>query len=145
MYGVLRDLDDAPEATCPPELIAGFMAALEDDLNFPRAIAELDGAAKGARLAATETDRAAYQAALREAGGLLGLPQQDPATWFCAPDADSVDTAEIEQLLAARFAARSARDFETADRIRDQLAAIGVEVQDCADGLVWERGGQPPS
>ena len=91
------------------------------------------------------TDRAAYQAALREAGGLLGLPQQDPATWFCAQDADSVDTAEIEQLLAARFAARSARDFETADRIRDQLAAIGVEVQDCADGLVWERVGQPPS
>ena len=142
LYGVLRDLSDAPEATCPPERIEGFVTALEDDLNFPRAIADLYAAAKVARRATSDEERGIAKAVLVEAGSLLGLLQQDPATWFEEQAGDSSDIAEIEALVEARYAARTARDFATADRIRDELTAMGVEVQDRADGPKWLRVGR---
>ena len=141
LYGVLRDLGDAPDIACPLGLLDAFVAALEDDLNFPRAIAELFRTAKAARRATTVVDRAAYKAALRDAGGLLGLLQQDPAAWFGQPTGEDRDTARIRRLVEARLAARSARDYVTADRIRDELAALGVVVQDRADGPAWQRTG----
>ena len=141
LYGVLRDLGDAPDIACPLGLLDAFVAALEDDLNFPRAIAELFRTAKAARRATTVADRAAYKAALRDAGGLLGLLQQDPAAWFGQHTGEDRDTARIRRLVEARLAARSARDYVTADRIRDELAALGVMVQDRADGPAWQRTG----
>ncbi|MBM3535822.1 MAG: cysteine--tRNA ligase [Alphaproteobacteria bacterium] len=141
LYGVLRDLGDAPDGACVPGLFDAFEAALQDDLNFPAAIAELFRIAKAARLATTVADRAAYKAALREAGGLLGLLQQDPAAWFGQHRGEVGDTAKIQRLVEARLAARSARDYATADRIRDELAALGVAVQDRADGAAWQRTG----
>ena len=141
LYGVLRDLGDAPDIACPLGLLDAFVAALEDDLNFPRAIAELFRTAKAARRATTVVDRAAYKAALRDAGGLLGLLRQDPAAWFGQPTGEDRDTARIRRLVEARLAARSARDYVTADRIRDELAALGVVVQDRADGPAWQRTG----
>ena len=109
LYGVLRDLGDAPDIACPPGLLDAFAAALEDDLNFPRAIAELFRMAKAARRATTKPDRATYKAALRDAGGLLGLLQQDPAAWFGQPTGEDGETAMIRRLVEARRAARSAR------------------------------------
>ena len=141
LYGVLRDLGDAPDTARPLGLLDAFVAALEDDLNFPRAIAELFRTAKAARRATTVVDRAAYKAALRDAGGLLGLLQQDPVVWFGQPTGEDGDTARIRHLVEARLAARSARDYVTADRIRDELAALGVVVQDRADGPAWQRTG----
>ena len=117
------------------------MAALEDDLNFPKAIAELFGMAKAARQATSVADRAAYKAALRNVGGLLGLLQGDPEAWFEQLTGESEDAATIQRLVEARSAARSARDYATADRIRDELDALGVVVQDRADGPVWQRTG----
>ena len=141
LYGVLRDLGDAPDTACLPGMLDGFVAALEDDLNFPQAIAELFRLAKAARRATTIEDRAACKAALRDAGSLMGLLQQDPATWFEQPAGEDEDTAGIQRLVEARSAARSAGDYATADRIREELAALGVEVQDQADGPVWQRTG----
>ena len=141
LYGVLRDLGDAPDIACPLGLLDAFVAALEDDLNFPRAIAELFRIAKAARRTTTVVDRAAYKAALRDAGGLLGLLQQDPASWFGQSTGEDADTARIRRLVEARWAARSTRDFVTADRIRDELTALGVVVQDRADGPAWQRTG----
>ena len=141
LYGVLRDLGDAPDLGCSLGLLDAFVAALEDDLNFPRAIAELFRLAKAARRAATVVARAAHKAALRDAGSLLGLLQQDPAAWFEKPTGGDGDTARIRRLVEARSAARSARDYATADRIRDELASLGVDVQDRADGPAWQRTG----
>ena len=139
LYGVLRDLGDAPDIACPFGLLDAFVAALEDDLNFPRAIAELFRIAKAARQATTAADCAKYKAALREAGGLLGLLQEDPAVWFGQPTGEDGETARIQRLVEARRAARSARDYATADRIRDELAGLGVVVQDRADGPAWQK------
>ncbi len=139
LYGVLRDLGDAPDIACPLGLLDAFVTALEDDLNFPRAIAELFRTAKAARRATTAAERAAYKAALREAGGLLGLLQEDPAVWFGQPTGEDGEMARIRRLVEARLAARSARDYATADRIRDELAGLGVVVQDRADGPAWQK------
>ena len=141
LYGTLRDLGDTPDSACPPGLLDTFEAALEDDLNFPGAIAELFQIAKSARRAVTVADRAAHKVALREAGGFLGLLQQDPAAWFAQPSEQDGDTAKIQRLVEARQAARSARDYATADRIRDELVAFGVTVEDRTEGPVWRRTG----
>ena len=141
LYCVLRDLGDASDIACPLGLLDAFVAALEDDLNFPRAIAELFRIAKAARRATTVVDRAAYKAALRDAGGMLGLLQQDPAAWFGQPAGEDGDTARIRRLVEARLAARSTRDYPTADRIRNELAALGITVEDRADGSGWRRTG----
>jgi len=134
LYGVLREFGDVPDVPCVPGLLKAFETALEDDLNFPGAIAELFRIAKAARQATTVADRATCKAALRDAGGLLGLLQQDPAAWFGQPSEEDGDTAGIQRLVEARLAARSARDYATADRIRAELAALGITVEDRADG-----------
>ena len=139
LYRALRDLGDVPDIDCPPGLLDTFDSALDDDLNFPRAIAELFQLAKAARRATTSQDRAARKAALLSAGDLLGLLQQDPVAWFRQQEGDDGDTAEIQRLIDARLAARSARDYAKADRLRDKLAALGVEVQDRSDGPAWRR------
>ena len=139
VYGTLRDLGDVPKVACPLGLLEAFEAALEDDLNFPGAVAELFRMAKAARRATALADRAAYRAALRDAGGLLGLLRQDPAAWFGSLLGEDGDTARIEHLVEARQAARSAGDYATADRIRDELLAFGITVEDRAEGPVWRR------
>ena len=139
LYGVLHELGDAPDMECPPGLLDVFTAALEDDLNFPRAIAELFQVAKAARRAEAPEERAAYKAALLNAGGVLGLCQQNPEAWFERPVIENQDHAKIQGLVDARRTARSARDFAAADRIRDELSALGVVVEDRADGPVWRQ------
>ena len=145
LYGTLRDLGDMPDIAVPPGLLDTFEAALEDDLNFPGAIAELFQLARAARRMTTASDRAVYKAALRDAGGLLGLLREDPAHWFGQrPEFDgrpdgAGEVPRIRQLVDARQAARAARDFVAADRIRDELFALGIAVEDRAEGPVWRR------
>ena len=64
-----------------------------------------------------------------------------PAAWFGQPTGEDGDTARIRRLVEARLDARSARDYATADRIRDELAALGITVEDRADGSGWRRTG----
>ena len=141
LYGTLRNLGDAPDIACPPGLLDAFEAALEDDLNFPGAISELFRIAKAARQATTAADRAACKAALRAAGGLLGLLQEEPAAWFGQAAGEDEGTARVQRLVEVRSAARAARDYATADRIRAELASLGVTVEDRADGSAWRRTG----
>jgi cysteinyl-tRNA synthetase len=117
----------------PGETPATVLTALEDDLNTPLAIAEMHALAD----AALKGDGAAA-ASLATAGATLGLLQVPAEDWFRGGDADA---AEIEDLIAARAAARKGRDFKEADRIRDELAARGVLLEDTAQGTTWRRAG----
>ncbi|MBE7218189.1 MAG: cysteine--tRNA ligase, partial [Caulobacteraceae bacterium] len=124
------------------ELVGEFLdASLADDLNTPKAMQLLFAAADRLRAAVTRGDKAEaarIRAALVEAAGLMGLLQGDPDAWFRG-GADAAFAAEVEALLAARAAARAAKDWPEADRIRAELAARNVEVLDGAGGAVSWR------
>lgn len=125
-YRAIERSAPAPGAPLPP----AFLDALCQDLNTPGAIAVLHRLAE----AALAGDRAAG-AGLRAAGGLLGLLQADPSDWFQA----GLDAVAVEQAIAARLAARKARDFARADAIRAELLADGVVLEDGPSGTSWRR------
>ena len=134
-YGVLRRAADLPvdENVGPPE---AFLAALMDDLNTPRAAAELFALAHTLETATDDAQRTAAKSALLAAGRLLGFLQADPDAWF-EGGADEDLKAKVEALLQTRIEARAAKDWATADRIRDELNALNVVVMDSADGATW--------
>ncbi len=137
LYGALREAGDAaPSSATAPE---AFLAALEDDLNTPAALAELFELARSLNKVETAEEKSRLAAQLRDAGSLLGLLQQPPAAWFAlnSGDADAPQAAEIEQLIAQRAAAKKAKNFQEADRIRDELKARGVLIEDSVQGTRW--------
>lgn len=78
----------------------------------------------------------AVVAAFREAAGVLGVAQSSPAQWL---QGDGDDAAAIEAAIAARLAARQAKNWAEADRIRDDLKAQGIILEDGAGGTTWKR------
>jgi cysteinyl-tRNA synthetase len=125
----------------PPIVPTGVLAALQDDLNTPKAFAELFALARAANASADADERRALKAQLLAAGSLLGLLQQDPEAWLKTTGTAEIDQAEVERLIELRAAARRARDFEEADRIRDQLAAEGVILEDQPGRTRWRFAG----
>jgi cysteinyl-tRNA synthetase len=142
MYGALRTAGvvGVANATDTAEPPAAVVAALEDDLNTPRALAELFSLARDANRAEDPVERLAAAQALRAGATLLGLLQDDPNAWFAGSgDDDGIGAADIEALLAQRRALREQRRFAEADEIRDRLAQAGIAIEDGADGVRWRR------
>jgi cysteinyl-tRNA synthetase len=132
---------DARLAEAGERLKNDFAAALADDLNFAMALAALFAYVKEVNVAIEEKrigagDRDRVHAALKEVDGVLGV--LDPADW---PEgkAEEDDAAEIERLIQERNEARKNRDFATSDRVRDELAARGVVLEDTPQGTRWKR------
>ena len=138
-YRVLRDLADIDVDGNALPIPATVEAALSDDLNTPQALAELSQLADTARQASSEEHKREAKAALLGAGAVLGLLQQDPETWFkqASGGAADVDATRVEALLEERRAARAAKDFKRADAIREELTAMGVAIEDGAQGTRW--------
>jgi cysteinyl-tRNA synthetase len=155
LYGVLRDADaaladfdeatlDEAELELAENALDPVLDALEDDLNTPGAIAQLFGLANALRdlLNDAETDIndvAMARWSLKEAAGLLGVLSLTPDAWF--EGGDPALKAEVEALLEQRAAARAAKDWPEADRIRDRLNELNVVVMDGPDGAAWRLKG----
>ena len=78
---------------------------------------------------------------MRAGGWLLGLLQGDPEAWFVeARSSDALDEEAISALLQERESARTAGNFQEADRIRDELADRGIAIEDGPEGSRWKRG-----
>jgi cysteinyl-tRNA synthetase len=118
----------------PGLLCADALDALAGDLNTPKAVSALHDlrgeAAKGSEAAA---------ACLKASAQLIGLLQETPAEWTgFRPASIAVDEAKVAKLIAARNAARQVKNFRESDRIRDELAKMGVVLKDTKDGTTWE-------
>ncbi|HYW91321.1 MAG TPA: cysteine--tRNA ligase [Gammaproteobacteria bacterium] len=145
LYLALRDLPagrpPAPGDEAPWR--ERFRTAMDDDFNTPRALAVLFDLAR-------EINRRRQQGDAAGAAGLgrtlvslaepLGLLQDDPETFLQGGAGESrLDSAEIETLVSRRSEARARRDWAEADRIRDQLTAQGIELEDGPAGTSWRR------
>ena len=127
-----RDVEAADDADAAGPVVD----ALSDDLNTPRALAEMHALAGVLNRSGDAGERARAKAGLIFAGGLTGLLAQAPENWFKGEDADGT----IEVLVAARSQARASRDFAEADRIRDALMSDhNVVVEDGPEGSTWRR------
>ncbi len=124
---------DAPAAAAPDPRV---QAALDDDLNTPLALTAMHELLAELNKS-DEANRARIKGALVASGALLGLLQQEPESWLKG-DAEG---AEIDALVAKRTAARAARDFAEADRIRANLAIRGIVLEDGPGGTTWRRAG----
>ena len=138
-YGAVRGLDIAEDeraAAIPPE---AFIAALEDDINTPRALAEMFNVTRELNKADDGDKRRALAASLLAAGDVIGLIQEDAEVWFSGNADDGWSAEQIDALLKEREEARANRSFDRADAIRDELVAAGIQIEDGVDGTRWRR------
>ncbi len=138
-YGALEGVRLA-EGCEAGDASARFISAMDDDFNTPQAYAALHDLATQLNLAKQRGDEGAAArlgAELKALGGRLGLLQQDPQAVLQAGVGLAADA--IEARIAARSAAKQARNWALADQIRDELATQGIQLEDGAQGTTWRK------
>ncbi|WP_318428042.1 cysteine--tRNA ligase [Photobacterium leiognathi] len=141
LYTSLRGLDTSVEAAGGEEFVARFKEAMDDDFNTPEAYSVLfDMAREINRLKADDVEAASVLGArMRELADVLGLLSQEPETFLQGGAGEDDDVAEIEALIQQRLDARAAKDWAAADEARDKLMAMGIILEDGAQGTTWRR------
>jgi cysteinyl-tRNA synthetase len=126
-YGIAADVKgDGPSGA--------VIDALLDDLNTPQMIASLHGLRNSAA-SGSDRDRGQFAASLR----FLGFLSESAAEWNSRKQqASGIDAKRVDRLISDRTAARARKDFKESDRIRDELAAMGVVIKDSKEGTTWE-------
>jgi cysteinyl-tRNA synthetase len=127
-----------------------FQEAMDDDFNTAQGIGVLFDAVRQLNRMLDEEDRdAEARAEVRRAcsgiltiGGVLGLLRESPAEYFekqrrSVLESQALDTGTIEKMIKEREAARKAKDFQTADRIRDELKEMNIQLEDRPEGTIW--------
>ncbi len=157
LYTALREVPEVGgDLYAPTAATQVFDAAMDDDFNTPEAIAALQGLARELNTASANPEGPRVKqlgSELRALGGVLGILLEDPARFLQsaaapsgigrdgAPRLPDLTDAEIEARIAARLEARRAKNWAESDRIRDELAAGGVLLEDQPGGVTaWRRG-----
>ncbi|BCB27967.1 cysteine--tRNA ligase [Sulfurimicrobium lacus] len=142
LYTALKNVTSHPLPITPYAIdwnnayAAKFRSAMEDDFNTPEAMAVLFDLA-------TEANKSGdlqHAALLQSLGGVLGLLQRDPNEFLQGGATDSAYSPErIEQLIADRAAAKQAKNYAEADRIRKELADVSILLEDSPQGTTWRK------
>jgi cysteinyl-tRNA synthetase len=138
-------LDGIAHGAVPGQVPQAFAAAMDDDLGVPQALAVLHDSVRAGNVA-LEAGDLETAARIREEvlamTGVLGVNPHDPA-WATADGgaAEAALGALVQRLLDDRARARSAKDFAESDRIRDELGAAGIVIDDTPTGAEWSLGG----
>jgi len=141
LYTALKEVE--PQGEALPEVITRFEELMDDDFNTPEAIALLfEQASEVNRLRGSDPKQAARHAAtMKTIGSILGLLQGEPEAFLhWAPAAEGqLSDDQIQALIDQRQAARKEKNWAESDRIRDELAAAGIVLEDGPDGTTWRR------
>jgi cysteinyl-tRNA synthetase len=143
-YTALRGLPADAQPAGAETFTARFQEAMDDDFNTPEALAVLfDLTREINRLRDHKAPEAAAMGGeLRRLGAILGILQDDAERYLRGGDIkaqDGLDDAAIETMIQARIDARAAKNWAEADRIRDELQAAGIILEDGAEGTRWRR------
>jgi len=127
------------------EIADGVREALDDDLNTPAALSELhrishpDAAKSMSAGSHHQASEVATPEFFKASANALGLLQRTRTEYLAASKSNSsVDASLVKKLVARRSVARDARNWAESDRLRDELAAMGVAIKDGKDGTTWE-------
>lgn len=137
IYSTLRDVKDLAiddDIAIDDE----FLAALDDDLNTPKAFARINQLAKLLANAKTTTEQSKLKSTLLKSSALLGVLQTEPEAWFAQKQVggEAIKT-QVEQLIVERYQARTDKNWGRSDEIRDELDALGVILEDSPEGTRW--------
>ena len=139
LYGAVRGIDVDDDLRRSAEPPAALVAALEDDLNTPKAMAEFFALARELNKANDDDERLRLAATMYAAGDLMGLLQSDAEAWFAGHVDGELSADDIESIIEKRQMAKQQKDYAAADRYRDELQAAGVRIEDGPDGTTWRR------
>lgn len=140
LYTALRGCDWHVELAENDQYVTAFKESMDDDFNTPGALAVLFELAREINKLKAENQAEANKLAarLKQLAGVLGLLEQDPET-FLQGDANNDEVAEIEALIKQRNEARASKNWAAADEARNKLTAMGIVLEDGANGTTWRK------
>lgn len=141
LYNALRGLDVPSVSIIEDEAEVRFNKAMDDDFNTSEALAVLfDLAGQVNRLREEDAAMALQKAGLlKKLANVLGLLESDPEVYLQGGAGESDDVEQIESLIQQRLDARANKDWAEADRIRDELHAMDIELEDKDGKTIWRR------
>ena len=134
LYKILADIEDV-EASKINDSSLEFISPLLDDLNTPGLLANLNKMIKDFRSISNE-DLPKFKSKMLLATNLMGICQENYLDWFSHND-KNLDTNKVTSLISERLNAKKDKDFEKADKIRQKLLDMGVEIKDTESGTEW--------